>query len=108
MVTDSPVAAFAALADETRWSVLEALAAQDLSATALADRLPVTRQAVAKHLAVLEAAGLVSSYQEGRERRYRALGAELTALGRRLESIGQAWDARLARLARIAEDLGEV
>lgn len=108
----SPVAAFAALADDTRWAVLEALAQDDdaqegdgLTASALADRLPVTRQAIAKHLGVLEAAGLVESRTVGRERRYRALGAELTALGRRLERIGDAWEARLGRLARIAEDL---
>ncbi len=101
----TPVAAFAALADETRWAVLQALGAEDLSASALAARLPVTRQAVAKHLAVLEGAGLVESYTAGRERRYRALGAELTALGRQLEGIGKAWDARLARLSRLAQDL---
>ncbi|GAB2483651.1 metalloregulator ArsR/SmtB family transcription factor [Promicromonospora xylanilytica] len=106
-VAGSPVAAFAALADETRWTVLETLAQEDdgLTASALADRLPVTRQAIAKHLAVLEAAGLVASRTVGRERRYSALGAELTALGRRLERIGDAWEARLGRLARIAEDL---
>jgi DNA-binding transcriptional ArsR family regulator len=107
----SPVAAFAALADDTRWAVLEALADDDavgsggLTASGLAGRLPVTRQAIAKHLAVLEAAGLVESQTVGRERRYRALGAELTALGRRLERIGDAWEARLARIATIAEDL---
>lgn len=105
----SPVAAFAALADETRWAVLETLAQDDdaagLTASVLADRLPVTRQAIAKHLAVLEAAGLVESRTVGRERRYRALGAELTALGRRLERIGSAWETRLARIARIAETL---
>ena len=107
----APVAAFAALADETRWAVLEALAADDavgsggLTASALADRLPVTRQAIAKHLALLEAAGLVESRTVGRERRYRALGAELTALGRRLERIGDAWEARLGRIAAIAEGL---
>jgi DNA-binding transcriptional ArsR family regulator len=107
----SPVAALAALADETRWAVLEALADDDavgsggLTASALAGRLPVTRQAIAKHLAVLEAAGLVESQMVGRERRYRALGAELTALGRRLERIGDAWEARLVRIASIAEDL---
>lgn len=107
----SPVAAFAALADETRWTVLEALADDDavgsggLTASALAERLPVTRQAIAKHLGVLEAAGLVESWTVGRERRYRALGAELTALGRRLERIGDAWEARLGRIATIAEDL---
>jgi DNA-binding transcriptional ArsR family regulator len=121
-VTPSPVAAFAALADETRWAVLEALAGADsvdgtasgtaadaasvgLTASALAARLPVTRQAIAKHLGVLEAAGLVESRIVGRERRYRALGAELTALGRRLERIGDAWESRLGRIASIAEDL---
>ena len=76
-----------------------------LTASALADRLPVTRQAIAKHLGVLEAAGLVESRSVGRERRYRALGAELTALGRRLERIGDAWEARLGRIASIAEGL---
>ncbi|MFE7506954.1 ArsR/SmtB family transcription factor [Promicromonospora sp. NPDC057488] len=130
----SPVAAFAALGDETRWAVLEALSggepagdavgsasgltaadpgsgptpadpASGLTASALAARLPVTRQAIAKHLVVLEAAGLVESWSVGRERRYRALGAELTALGRRLERIGDAWEARLGRIAGIAEKL---
>ncbi|WP_129788929.1 ArsR/SmtB family transcription factor [Promicromonospora panici] len=107
----SPVAAFAALADETRWTVLEALADDEavgsggLTASALAERLPVTRQAIAKHLALLEGAGLVESGMVGRERRFRALGAELTALGRRLERIGDAWEARLGRIATIAEDL---
>lgn len=107
----APVAAFAALADETRWAVLQALADDDavgaggLTASALAGRLPVTRQAIAKHLALLEGAGLVESEVIGRERRYRALGAELTALGRRLERIGDAWEARLGRIARIAEGL---
>jgi DNA-binding transcriptional ArsR family regulator len=107
----SPVAAFAALADDTRWAVLETLADDDavgaggFTASALAGRLPVTRQAISKHLALLEGAGLVESQMVGRERRYRALGAELTALGRRLERIGDAWEARLARIASIAEDL---
>ncbi|WP_051109489.1 ArsR/SmtB family transcription factor [Promicromonospora sukumoe] len=128
-VPASPVAAFAALGDETRWAVLEALSggeatgdvtasaagpasgltaadpAAGLTASALAARLPVTRQAIAKHLVVLEAAGLVESWSVGRERRYRALGAELTALGRRLERIGDAWEARLGRIAGIAEEL---
>ncbi|MGI5191415.1 ArsR/SmtB family transcription factor [Promicromonospora sp. CA-289599] len=72
---------------------------------ALAGRLPVTWQAITKHLALLEAAGLVESQKVGRERRYRALGAELTALGRRLVRIGGAWEARLVRIASIAEDL---
>ncbi|SDE38687.1 ArsR/SmtB family transcription factor [Rhodococcus tukisamuensis] len=103
--TVSPTAVFAVLADDTRWGILELLGREDLSASALADRLPVSRQAIAKHLAALEAAGLVERVPVGREVRYRALGAVLSAVGRRLESIGAQWDARLAEIKRIAESL---
>ncbi|MFC4605715.1 ArsR/SmtB family transcription factor [Rhodococcus kronopolitis] len=101
----APTVVFAALADDTRWGILELLGAQDLSASALAERLPVSRQAIAKHLAALEAAGLVERVPVGREVRYRAIGATLSAVGRRLESIGAQWDARLAEIKRIAESL---
>lgn len=94
---------FAALADETRWSILTALAAEELSASALAARLPVSRQAIAKHLAALDAVGLVSGRPVGREVRYRALGARLSDAARELERIGAAWDGRLATIKRIAE-----
>ncbi|MGW0045515.1 ArsR/SmtB family transcription factor [Rhodococcus sp. NPDC003348] len=104
-VDQSPTAVFAVLADDTRWSVLELLGRSDLSASALADRLPVSRQAIAKHLAALEAAGLVERVPVGREVRYRALGSVLSAVGRRLEEIGAQWDARLAEIKRIAENL---
>ncbi|CAM5296714.1 metalloregulator ArsR/SmtB family transcription factor [Mycolicibacterium aubagnense] len=99
-------AVLAVLADETRWRILTELGADDLSASALAGRLPVSRQAIAKHLSVLAEAGLVESVKVGREIRYRALGAELSALGNRLETIGRQWDRRLAAIKRIAE--GEV
>ncbi|HWV48161.1 MAG TPA: metalloregulator ArsR/SmtB family transcription factor, partial [Microbacterium sp.] len=62
---------FSALADETRWSILTALGEGDASASALAGRLPVTRQAIAKHLAVLEEVGLVEPVRVGRELRIR-------------------------------------
>jgi DNA-binding transcriptional ArsR family regulator len=61
---------FAALADETRWSILKALGEGDASASALAGRLPVSRQAIAKHLAVLQEVGLVEPVRVGREVRF--------------------------------------
>jgi len=96
---------FAALADETRWSILTLLGEGDASASALAGRLPVTRQAIARHLAVLEGTGLVEAARVGREVRYRVVGAQLSATARRLEAIGAAWDRRLATIREIAEEL---
>jgi DNA-binding transcriptional ArsR family regulator len=101
----APTRVFAALADDTRWDILVLLGEADLSASALADRLPVSRQAIAKHLAALQAAGLVERVPAGREVRYRAIGAALSAVGRRLEEIGARWDARLDEIKRIAEAL---
>lgn len=98
------VPVFAALGDETRWSILVALGEGDASASALAGRLPVTRQAIAKHLAVLQDAGLVESVRVGRELRYRVLGAQLSDTARRLDRIGSEWDQRLAAIKRIAEE----
>lgn len=99
------VSVFAALADETRWSILTALGASDASASALAARLPVSRQAIAKHLGVLRDAGLVSPFRAGREVRYRALGSELSATARQLDAIGAEWDRRLRVIKGIAEGL---
>lgn len=93
----------AVLADDTRWQILTELGAQELSASALAARMPVSRQAIAKHLAVLADAGLVEPVPAGREIRYRALGARLSALGAELDRIGRTWDHRLAAIKRIAE-----
>jgi len=98
-------AVLAALADETRWRILTEVGREDLSASALAARMPVSRQAIAKHLAVLADAGLVESIRSGREVRYRALGARLSALATELETIGRRWDQRLAAIKRIAERL---
>jgi len=100
---DEVPAVLAVLADETRWQILTALGREDLSASALAARLPVSRQAIAKHLATLAAAGLVEPVPVGREIRYRALGARLSALGAELDRLGRVWDRRLAAIKRIAE-----
>jgi DNA-binding transcriptional ArsR family regulator len=97
------VPVFAALGDETRWSILTELGREELSASALAQRLPVSRQAIAKHLAALVNVGLVEPVPAGREIRYRALGSRLGELADQLDRIGATWDARLAALKRLAE-----
>ena len=105
MTTSTLVPVFAALGDETRWSILVALGEGDASASALAGRLPVTRQAIAKHLAVLEEVGLVEPFRAGRELRYRVLGSQLSETAQSLDRIGAEWDRRLASIKEIAESL---
>lgn len=105
MSTDTLVPVLAALADETRWSILTALGEGDASASALAARLPVTRQAIAKHLAVLAEVALVEPVRVGREVQYRVVGSQLSATARRLDAIGAEWDRRLAAIKEIAESL---
>ena len=73
--------------------------------SAVAGRLPVSRQAIAKHLAVLQEVGLVESVRVGREVRFRAIGAELEATAKKLDAIGRGWDRRLAAIKEIAEGL---
>ncbi|MCS0498549.1 ArsR/SmtB family transcription factor [Protaetiibacter mangrovi] len=104
-MTETLVPVFAALGDETRWSILSALGEGDASASALAGRLPVTRQAIAKHLGVLQEVGLVEPVRVGREVRYRVVGSELAATARRLDAVGALWDRRLAAIKEIAEGL---
>lgn len=105
MTTDTLLPVFTALADETRWSILQALGEADASASALAVRLPVSRQAIAKHLSVLQEVGLVEPIRVGREVRFRVLGAELAATAARLDAIGREWDRRLAAIKELAEGL---
>jgi DNA-binding transcriptional ArsR family regulator len=104
-VTERLAPVFAALADETRWDILSRLGSRELSASALSTELPVTRQAIAKHLAVLTEAGLVEAVPTGREIRYRALGVRLSGVAAELDRIGAAWDDRLSRIRVIAERL---
>jgi DNA-binding transcriptional ArsR family regulator len=104
VTTGTLVPVFAALGDETRWSILAALGEGDASASALARRLPVSRQAITKHLAVLQEVGLVDTVRVGREVQYRVIGAQLSETARRLDRIGAEWDHRLTAIKRIAED----
>ncbi len=95
---------WSAVGDPTRRRLLDLLLADGPgTATSLSEQLPVTRQAVAKHLAVLDRVGLVHATTAGRERRFRVDDAQLARAAEQLASVGNAWDGRLRRIARIAE-----
>lgn len=92
-------AVFAALADPTRRAVLRAVAdGREATATDLGTAVGISRQAAAKHLDVLAAAGLVVDVRVGRERRWQVTPAPLSDAAAWLDRTGAAWDARLARL----------
>ena len=95
---------WSAIGDPTRRRMLDLLLIEgDGPATTLGQQLPVTRQAVAKHLGVLHRAGLVRARAAGREKRYRVDDAQLARAVAQLSSVGSAWDARLQRIKRMAE-----
>lgn len=95
---------WSAVGDPTRRRMLDLLLISgEGTATTLGEQLPVTRQAVAKHLNVLDRAGLVRATPVGRERRYRVDDAQFARAVAQLSSVGAAWDARLQRIKRIAE-----
>ncbi len=99
-------AVFAALADPTRRHVVNLLAERStVTASALAGELPISRQAIAKHLAALADAGLVTATHAGRETRYRLTPQPLDQAMRWMADTGASWDERLDRLARrLGED----
>ena len=95
---------WSAIGDPTRRRMLDLLLRDGGgTATTLGQRLPVSRQAVAKHLVLLDRVGLVVATPSGRERRYRVDDAQLARAAAQLASVGSAWDARLQRIKRIAE-----
>jgi DNA-binding transcriptional ArsR family regulator len=96
---DRTDAVFSALADPTRRQVIRALSEQGPStATGLAANLPVTRQAVTKHLSALANAGLVTSSRRGREKLYQISPRPLTDAVSWMADLGARWDGRLAAL----------
>jgi DNA-binding transcriptional ArsR family regulator len=107
----SPVAAdadelWSAIADPTRRRVLDVLLDRgEATATTVAGELPVTRQAVAKHLVVLDRVGLVEGRRRGREVRYAVRPERLVVAARSMAEVAAEWDTRLAAIKRIAEDL---
>lgn len=93
-----------ALADPSRRAVVDAVASTGaISATAIAERLTISRQAVAKHLVVLTEAGLVTSTKRGREVLYEVSPAPLQHTAGWLQRAATTWDNRLADLKRRAE-----
>ena len=94
----------AAVTEPTRRQMLDLLLERgDSTATTLADSLPITRQAVSKHLAVLTRVGLVSGGKSGREMRYRLDVERLDRATRSLGELAATWDQRLMRIKQIAE-----
>jgi len=103
-VKTEPGAVFEALADPTRREVLTLVGRHGpVTATELAEQLPVSRQAVAKHLDALRTAGLVDREKEGRDVRYGLTPGGLDGASTWMEQVGAAWDRRLATLAKRAE-----
>jgi DNA-binding transcriptional ArsR family regulator len=95
---------WSAIGDPTRRRLIDLLLSDGQgTATSLSERLPVTRQAVAKHLGVLDQAGLVHGATAGREKVYRVDQEQLARAVGHLMDVGTAWDGRLGRIRRIAE-----
>lgn len=95
---------WAAIADPTRLRLIDILLSQgDATATRLAAELPISRQGVAKHLAVLEAAGLVARRRTGKEVRFAVRPERLDQATRRMAEVASGWDSRLGRIKRMAE-----
>jgi DNA-binding transcriptional ArsR family regulator len=100
------VEVFGALADPTRRDLLEELAHRGgASASALAKSLPVSRQAIAKHLQILEESGLVEGAKRGRELCFAVQPRALLATARWMERAAERWETRLDRIKRIAESI---
>lgn len=97
---------WSAIGDPTRRSMIDLLLAEGVgTATSLSDRLPVTRQAVSKHLAVLDRVGLVHAEPAGRERHFQVDEAQLARAVAQLSAVGEAWNTRLRNIKRIAEQI---
>jgi DNA-binding transcriptional ArsR family regulator len=99
---DHAGAVFGALADPTRRTLLAAIADQpQITATELAAELPISRQAVLKHLGALAEAGLLDRRRAGREVRYRVTPAPLSDAVSWMAEVGAEWDERLAGLRQL-------
>ena len=95
---------WAAIADPSRRRVLDLLIQRgEASASSLADQVPFTRQAVSKHLVVLEEAGLIGRRKQGREVLFRVDAGRLDEATRALTGVARQWDRRLDTIKRLAE-----
>jgi DNA-binding transcriptional ArsR family regulator len=102
--TDPDDDLWAAIADPSRRRVLDLLVQQgEASASRLAGQVPFTRQAVSKHLVVLEQAGLIGRRKHGREVLYRVNADRLDQATRAMAEVARQWDRRLDTIKRLAE-----
>jgi ArsR family transcriptional regulator, cadmium/lead-responsive transcriptional repressor len=99
---------WAAIGEPSRRRIVDALLANGESTpSALALHVPFTRQAVSKHLSVLDRAGLVASRREGREMRWSIRAERLDAATREMRAVADSWDQRLRLIKEIAEEIAD-
>jgi ArsR family transcriptional regulator, cadmium/lead-responsive transcriptional repressor len=104
MMTQADDELWSAIADPSRRQVLDLLVSHgEVSASWLAGRVPFSRQAVSKHLVVLERAGLVSRRKHGREVLYLVEPSRLDQATRAMADLAAQWDRRLRAIKRLAE-----
>ena len=104
---DQSAAVFEALSDPVRRQLLSQIASHPATATELAQELPITRQAVSKHLTCLSRAGLLARERAGRDVRYRVTPAPLSEAVSWMMRVGGEWDDRLARLTNTFDYMGD-
>lgn len=95
---------FSALGEKTRLSILSQLRGTELSATHLSENAKVTRQAIVKHLQILERAGLVECEKHGRDVLYTLKPERLDEAKNYLDMVSIGWDQALERLRKMVED----
>jgi ArsR family transcriptional regulator, cadmium/lead-responsive transcriptional repressor len=104
MTTQADDELWSAIGDPSRLQVLDLLVSSgEVSASWLARQVPFSRQAVSKHLVVLEQAGLVSRRKQGREVLYQVQAGRLDQATRAMADLAAQWDRRLASIKRLAE-----
>ena len=104
MTTQADDELWSAISDPSRRRVLDLVVTNgEVSASWLAGRVPFTRQAVSKHLVVLERAGLISRRKQGREVLYQVEAGRLDQASRAMAGLAAQWDRRLATIKRLAE-----
>ena len=103
---DESESLWAAIGEPSRRLIVDALLARgEATPSALAAEVPFTRQAVSKHLGVLDRAGLVQGRREGREMRWSIRADRLDAATREMRAVADNWDRRLALIKQIAEEI---
>jgi DNA-binding transcriptional ArsR family regulator len=97
---------WAAIGEPSRRRIVDALLTHGESTpSALASEVPFTRQAVSKHLGVLEGAGLVKGRRDGREMRWSIRADRLDAATKEMRAVADSWDRRLLLIKQIAEEI---